>query len=103
MYELTETEIDLISRDIDQQGLTYTLLKNELLDHICCSIEEDMEKGMTWCIQQPELTEGTTGGGLGCVSREPVRHLTGNRTTRSSESLYQWLFIKDCPVIRRRD
>jgi hypothetical protein len=48
MYELTETEIDLISRDIDQQGLTYTLLKNELLDHICCSIEEDMEKGMTF-------------------------------------------------------
>jgi hypothetical protein len=60
-------------------------------------------KRLTWCIQQPELTEGTTGGGLGCVSREPVRHLTGNRTTRSSESLYQWLFIKDCPVIRRRD
>ncbi len=48
MYELTETEIEKISLDIDRQGLTYTLLKNELLDHVCCSIEEEMEKGMTF-------------------------------------------------------
>ncbi|HEC44157.1 MAG TPA: hypothetical protein ENI20_15140 [Bacteroides sp.] len=46
MYELNEVEIDKISGDIDQQGLTYTLLKNELLDHICCNIEEEMENGL---------------------------------------------------------
>ena len=48
MYDLTEAEIDLISYDIDRQGLTYTLLKTELLDHICCDIEEEMEQGMTF-------------------------------------------------------
>lgn len=48
MYEFTESEIKMISGDIDQQGLTYTLLKNELLDHICCSIEVEMETGMTF-------------------------------------------------------
>jgi hypothetical protein len=46
MYELKEKEIDKISLEIDHQGLTYTLLKNELLDHICCNIEEEMENGM---------------------------------------------------------
>ncbi len=48
MLELTEQEIDLISRDIDRQGLTYTLLKDELLDHICCDIEAEMENGLTF-------------------------------------------------------
>ena len=48
MLELTEKEIDRISIDIDQQGLTYTRLKNELLDHICCCIESEMGQGMTF-------------------------------------------------------
>ncbi len=48
MFELTEKEIEKISCDIDRQGLTYTRLKNELLDHICCCIEEEMENGMTF-------------------------------------------------------
>jgi len=48
MLELTEKEIDKISGDIDQQGLTYTLLKNEILDHICCNIEAEMESGVTF-------------------------------------------------------
>ena len=48
MLELTEKEIDKISSDIEQQGLTYTQLKNEILDHICCNIEAEMEQGMTF-------------------------------------------------------
>jgi hypothetical protein len=46
MAELTEKDIDQISSDIDQQGLTYVDLKNEILDHVCCQIEVEMEKGM---------------------------------------------------------
>ena len=48
MHELTDREIGLISREIDRQGLTYTLLKDELLDHICCDIEAEMENGLTF-------------------------------------------------------
>jgi hypothetical protein len=48
MPELMEKEIEMISDDIDQQGLTFTPLKNELLDHICCQIEEGMEQGMSF-------------------------------------------------------
>lgn len=48
MVELTETQIDRISAEIDRQGLTYTGLKNELLDHVCCDIEAEMESGMTF-------------------------------------------------------
>jgi|GEM_PF-1173350 len=48
MTELQEKQIETISMDIDQQGLTFTPLKNELLDHICCQIEIEMEQGMTF-------------------------------------------------------
>lgn len=48
MHELTEREIGQISHEIDRQGLTYTLLKDEMLDHICCDIEAEMETGLTF-------------------------------------------------------
>jgi hypothetical protein len=48
MHELNTKEIEQISLDIEQQGLTYTPLQNELLDHICCQVERLMEKGLTF-------------------------------------------------------
>ena len=46
MAELSEREIKLLIREIDRQGLTYTQLQNELLDHLCCDIEAKMEEGL---------------------------------------------------------
>ncbi len=46
MAELSEREIKILIREIDRQGLTYTQLQNELLDHLCCDIEAKMEEGI---------------------------------------------------------
>jgi len=46
MAELTPKEIHILSQEIEKQGLTYTLLQNELLDHLCCDIEAKMEEGL---------------------------------------------------------
>ena len=48
MHELNSQEVGVISLDIEQQGLTYTPLQNELLDHVCCQIELMMEQGLTF-------------------------------------------------------
>ena len=48
MVEITDRQIELISGEIDQQGLTFVDLKNEILDHICCQIEIEMEQGVTF-------------------------------------------------------
>ena len=48
MHELNLQEVEKISMDIEQQGLTYTPLQNELLDHVCCQIELLMDKGLTF-------------------------------------------------------
>jgi hypothetical protein len=46
MAELTEKEIRRLSREIEKQGLTYTELQQELLDHLCCDVEAEMEEGL---------------------------------------------------------
>jgi hypothetical protein len=48
MAEISVKELKRVSTDIDQQGLTYTRLKNELLDHICCNVENYMNDGLTF-------------------------------------------------------
>jgi hypothetical protein len=45
MAELSDTEIEILNREINKQGLTYTQLQKELLDHLCCDIEAKMDEG----------------------------------------------------------
>jgi hypothetical protein len=46
MAELSDREIEILNREIDRQGLTYTQLQKELLDHLCCDIEAKMDEGL---------------------------------------------------------
>lgn len=45
MAELTKKEIKILNKEIEQGGLTYTVLQKELLDHLCCSVENEMDNG----------------------------------------------------------
>ena len=45
MAELTDKELQILAKEIDKQGLTYTQLQKELLDHLCCDIEARMDDG----------------------------------------------------------
>lgn len=42
MYNISESEIDFIINDIEERGVELTDLQNNLLDHICCIIENEM-------------------------------------------------------------
>lgn len=46
MAELSNREIGILHQEIEKQGLTYTQLQNELLDHLCCDIEAKMDEGL---------------------------------------------------------
>ena len=43
MYCLSDQQIDLILTDIRSQGITTESLQNDLLDHICILIEQNLE------------------------------------------------------------
>ncbi|MEA3461144.1 MAG: hypothetical protein U9R49_04630 [Bacteroidota bacterium] len=46
MADLSDKEIEILNREIEKQGLTYTQLQKELLDHLCCDIEAKMDEGL---------------------------------------------------------
>lgn len=48
MPELSLNNIDQISRDINRQEITFSHLLDDLIDHICCDVEDEMKKGMTF-------------------------------------------------------
>lgn len=46
MPELSDDDINLISNEIRNQGIVYSPLADELIDHVSCDIENEMMKGV---------------------------------------------------------
>jgi hypothetical protein len=46
MPELTLQNIEEISRDVRRHEITFSHLASELIDHICCDVEDEMRKGV---------------------------------------------------------
>jgi uncharacterized protein with PQ loop repeat/translation initiation factor 2 beta subunit (eIF-2beta)/eIF-5 len=48
MPELTLRHIDQISRDISRQEITFSHLLEDLIDHVCCDVEYEMQAGLNF-------------------------------------------------------
>lgn len=48
MSELSISDIELIARDIRRQDINYSHLFDELVDHVCCDIEYEMDGGLSF-------------------------------------------------------
>lgn len=48
MYQLSLSNIDLIKSDISRQRVSYSHLLDDLLDHVCCDVEKEMDKGLSF-------------------------------------------------------
>ena len=46
MPELSLHHIDQISRDINRQEITFSHLLEDLIDHVCCDVENEMQNGL---------------------------------------------------------
>jgi hypothetical protein len=46
MYELTITNIEFLTREIRSSGITYSHLQDDLIDHVCCDVENEMLQGL---------------------------------------------------------
>lgn len=46
--ELNEEQIFLIEKKLKELGLNYVPLQGEILDHLCCMTEDDMQNGKTF-------------------------------------------------------
>ncbi len=48
MPELTLENIDQISHDIKQQEIIFSHLLDDLIDHVCCDVENEMQSGLNF-------------------------------------------------------
>jgi len=48
MPELTPREVDIISNAVRAQGIIYSHLPDDLIDHLCCDVESLMHEGSTF-------------------------------------------------------
>jgi uncharacterized protein with PQ loop repeat len=48
MPELSLHNIEQISRDIGRQEITFSHLLEDLIDHVCCDVENEMKKGLSF-------------------------------------------------------
>jgi hypothetical protein len=46
MPDLTAVDIELIRRDVTGQGICFSHLADELVDHLCCDVENEMAGGL---------------------------------------------------------
>ena len=48
MSQLKPSDIELIRLDISRQEVTYSHLLDDLVDHVCCDVEAEMDKGLSF-------------------------------------------------------
>ena len=48
MKMLSSENIDFIYHDVQEKGITMDVLLDEMVDHICCSIEPEIDKGISF-------------------------------------------------------
>ncbi|MEZ4943907.1 MAG: ABC transporter permease [Cyclobacteriaceae bacterium] len=46
--KLKNSQIDFIEQDLRDKGILFDDLREDLVDHICCEVEQKMEEGMTF-------------------------------------------------------
>lgn len=71
-YILSKAKIEWLRREIGKAGLTYSHLQDDLIDHICCDVESEMQKGLSF-VKAYERVKARIGiGGLERIQEETL-------------------------------
>jgi len=76
MYKLTEEQIDFIHSDIAKRGIALESLRNDLLDHVCCIIENEYDGRTDFAIFYTEVIKRFYKSELKEIQEETMLHLT---------------------------
>ncbi len=48
MYLLTDEQVTIVTKDVENEGINYSHLMIDLVDHVCCDVEERMNQGISF-------------------------------------------------------
>jgi len=69
--DIIDDNVDRIRKDIINRGLTYDALVDDILDHVCCMVEEEMESGCSF-----EQSYNSVLGSIGDKRLPEIQHQT---------------------------
>lgn len=76
MSKLSEQDIDFITKIISSSRIESAEMKEDLIDHFCCAIEEDMDKGLSFEKSYKKAYQNICPNGLDEIQQETVYLLT---------------------------
>ncbi|GAA5022860.1 hypothetical protein GCM10011506_00030 [Marivirga lumbricoides] len=69
---ISEEQVDFVSRQIKESGITSQALQDDLIDHFCCLIEIDMQKGISFEKAYQKAFQQTTPNGFTEIQHETL-------------------------------
>ncbi|MBX2841040.1 MAG: hypothetical protein KTR26_04680 [Flammeovirgaceae bacterium] len=78
MGNLTSENIEYLNQHLVKKEVKYDPLKGEMLDHICCELEELMEEGMSFPEAYMEFSKTVSSNNIKAVENETI-HLVNHK------------------------
>jgi len=88
MVQLSDEQVETILQRIRAGGVTNTGLQNDLLDHYCCFIEEELDKGSTFDTAYLHAFKTITPNGIHEIQEELFFLLTFKTQTNMKRIIY---------------
>ena len=88
MSNLTDENIELVARIINETKIESTEMKEDLIDHFCCAIEEEMEKGLSFQQSYDKAYQNICPEGFDEIQRETIYLLTSKKIKAMKRLLY---------------
>ena len=88
MKKLSEENIEFITQFVNRSNITSTEMKEDLVDHFCCAVEEIMEKGLDFEKSFNKAFQAICPNGLDEIQQETVYLLTYKKITAMRKFFY---------------
>jgi hypothetical protein len=85
---LTSEQVNLISRVIDEGRITIDTLRDDILDHLCCSVEIGMSRGKPFEQAFGEALLELAPNGLNALQQETIFLLNSTNINRMKKLMY---------------
>ncbi len=88
MSNLTEGNIEFITQIVNSSKIESVEMKEDLIDHFCCAVEEEMKKGLSFEKSYEKAYQNICPDGLNEIQRETIFLLTTKNITAMKRLLY---------------
>lgn len=88
MNNLTDENIEFVARIINESKIESAEMKEDLIDHFCCAIEEEMERGLSFQQSYDKAYQNICPEGFDEIQRETIYLLTTKKIKAMKRLLY---------------